>query len=222
MLLAVTGLRREARIVESDFVLTVSGGGNCASLEQQIEFALQRGDVGGIVSFGVAGALAPELKPGDCIIASAIVDGDQIFPCDENWHHAVAARLPEETIATIAGSQTILADSDQKRALRMNTGAAAVDMESHIAVRAARAHSLPFLAIRTISDGADRVLPPAALAALKPNGRIDMLGVAQSLIARPRQIPALIRTASESERAFAALLRCFRLLGPRLAFPDFG
>lgn len=221
MLLAVTGLRREARIVENDFVLAVSGGGNRASLERQIETALRSG-ISGIISFGVAGALAPELKPGDCIVASGIVDGDQTFSCDENWFQAVAIRLPEKRIATIAGSQSILADSGQKHALHLKTGAAAVDMESHIAARAARARSLPFITIRTISDAADRVLPPAALSALKPDGKIDMFGVVQSLIARPGQIPALVRTASESERAFAALLRCFRLLGPRLAFPDLG
>lgn len=221
MLLAVTGLRREARIVENDYMLAVSGGGNRASLEQQIEAALRR-DVRGIVSFGVAGALAPELRPGDCVIASAIVDGDRTFPCDATWLQAIAARLSEKIIATIAGSETILGDSNKKRALRLKTGAAAVDMESHVAALAARAHNLPFIAVRTISDAADRVLPPAALSALKPDGTIDVLGVARSLIAQPTQIPALMRTASESERAFAALLRCFDLLGPRLAFPDLG
>jgi adenosylhomocysteine nucleosidase len=221
MLLAVTGLRREARIVESADVTAISGGGSRVSLQQQIDIAL-RSPISGIVSFGIAGALAPGLKPGDCIIASRVIDASEAFPCDAVWLKEVASRMPDAHVGAIAGSPTILADIGDKAALYSNTGAAAVDMESHIAARAAREHGLPFIAIRTISDAAERALPPAALAALKPDGGIDMFAIARSILARPAQIPALIRTGRESEKAFAALFRCLGLLGPRLAIPDVG
>ena len=124
--------------------------------------------------------------------------------------------VPDAHVEAIAGSRTILADVDAKAALLRRTGAAAVDMESHIAARAARDHGLPFVAVRTISDGAYHTLPPAALVALKPDGRIDFPALVRSLLAQPAQIPGLIRTARKSERAFAALLRCRSLLGPGL------
>ncbi|MGB8365125.1 MAG: hypothetical protein ACLQUZ_00685 [Rhizomicrobium sp.] len=221
MLLAVTGLRREARIVESDDMTTISSGGNQPSLTQQIAIAL-RGTARGVVSFGIAGALAPALMPGDCVVASHIIDGSEIIACDAKWLKAIVSWLPDAHVAAIAGSRTILADVDAKAALHRRTGAAAVDMESHIAARAARDHGLPFVAVRTISDGADHTLPPAALVALKPDGRIDFPALARSLLAQPAQIPGLIRTARESERAFAALFRCRSLLGPSLAFPYLG
>ena len=46
--------------------------------------------------------------------------------------------------------------SKAKAALRATTGADAVDMESHIAARYAEQHSLPFAALRVISDPAHR------------------------------------------------------------------
>lgn len=219
MILAVTGLRREARIVESADVVAISGGGDRASLEKQLSRASQ---VRGIISFGVAGALAPDLKPGSCVIASHVIDGDETFACDDAWLKLKALRLPHARVAPIAGSYVVIPDSAAKAALYRKTGAAAVDMESHIAARVARERNVPFIAVRTISDGAERSLPPAAAAALKPDGRIDFVRLARSVVAQPTQIPALIRTARESEQAFAALLRCRSLLGPGLAFPDFG
>lgn len=221
MLLAVTGLRREARIVQSDAVMSVSGGGDRTSLERQLAEAL-REPVKGVVSFGLAGGLAPMLGPGDCVFATRVIDGDETFACNPRWLAAALQRFPEAQSGAILGSYTAIADAAQKARLFQATGALAVDMESHIAARAARDCGLPFIAIRAISDGAAHTLPPAALSALKPDGGIDAFGVTRSLLARPQQIPALIRTARESEKAFATLFRCFDRLGRFLAFPDLG
>jgi hopanoid-associated phosphorylase len=221
MILAVTGLRREARIVESPLIRTISGGGDGVSLKRQLDAAL-REPVKGIVSFGVAGALASALQPGDCVLASQIVDNGETFMCETSWLRDAARRMPDAQIGAIAGSATILSTAAQKSELYRKTGAIAADMESQLVARAARARGLPFLAIRTISDAADRALPPAALAALKPDGGLDAWAIARSLLTRPRQIPDLMRTGRESEKAFAALLRSRNLLGRLLAFPDLG
>ena len=65
-------------------------------------------------------------------------------------------------------------------------------------------------------------LPPAALVAMKPDGGIALGRVLGSLLKQPAQMPALIRTARASNRAFAELLRCRDLLGVGLAGPDLG
>jgi nucleoside phosphorylase len=57
-----------------------------------------------------------------------------------------------------------------KRALRAETGALAVDMESHVAARVAARRGLPFAVVRVISDSADEALPPAAQIGMKPDG----------------------------------------------------
>jgi hopanoid-associated phosphorylase len=221
MLLAVTGLRREARIVESGYVRTVSGGGDRANLERLIAGALDSA-IRGVVSFGVAGALSPALQPGDCIIASEIVDRGGRLACNAAWQKEILARADFARSGAIAGAETIVASADDKARLFAQTHAEAVDMESHIAARAAEARGLPFVAIRTISDAADRALPPAALTAMRPDGGLDVVAIARSILMRPGQIPDLIRTGRESELAFKALFRCLGRVGPALAFPDIG
>jgi len=106
--------------------------------------------------------------------------------------------------------------------LHRATGAAAVDTESHIAAAVAAKHGLPFAAFRVIADSARRRLPPVASVALAPDGKIDRTAVLRSLTGTPGQIPSLLRTAVDARRAFRALLRGRRLLGPGLAYPDLG
>jgi adenosylhomocysteine nucleosidase len=106
--------------------------------------------------------------------------------------------------------------------LRERTGAAAVDMESHLAAAVASACALPFAACRVIIDPADRPLPAAALIALRRDGTLDVARVLASLVRSPRQLPALMRTALDARAARAALLRGRRLLSAGLCFPDFG
>ena len=91
-----------------------------------------------------------------------------------------------------------------------------MDMESHIASRVAAAFGLPFAVARVISDGAAHALPPAAQSGMKPDGRMDIWAVVGSLLADPRQMPALVRTGLDAEKAFRALLRGRQLLGPAL------
>jgi hypothetical protein len=89
-------------------------------------------------------------------------------------------------------------------------------------VRVAGRHRLPFVALRVVCDPADRSLPPATYVGMKPDGAMDVIAVLRSLFSHPGQLPALIGVAFNAERAFAALLRGRRRLGPGLGFPDLG
>jgi adenosylhomocysteine nucleosidase len=93
-------------------------------------------------------------------------------------------------------------------------------MESQVAARFARQRNLPLAALRVISDDASHVLPPAALVAMKPDGRLALGRVLLSLLKKPKQVPALVRTARDSNKAFAGLLRCRDLCGVGLAGAD--
>jgi hopanoid-associated phosphorylase len=220
-ILAVSGLLRESRIAKGTGVTTVAGGGNATGLAQKIEAALT-GDVHGIISIGVAGALAPNLRVGDCIIASEVVAPGERVSADEPWTAALLDRMAGATHGVLAGSNRITHTPEAKAKLHRETGALAVDMESHIAARIARDHGLAFAALRVISDDANTVLPPAALVAMKPNGGIAIRKVLQSLLMQPQQIPHLMRTARDSEAAFAGLLRRRGLAGALFAFPNLG
>jgi len=114
----------------------------------------------------------------------------------------------------IAGYNTVVTRAADKAALHKASGAIAVDMESHIAAAYAHRHGLPFAVIRAISDPANRSLPGIATDALTPDGNVALSKVLGGLLRQPGQLPALISAGIDSERAFAALRRCRRLLGP--------
>jgi adenosylhomocysteine nucleosidase len=217
-ILAVTGLKREAEIVGGPGVVAVTGGGDAVSLQQKLD-ALH-GDIKGVISVGLAGALSPLLKVGEVVIADRVIQGRETWRCSDIWRVALAAKLAHTHQGSVAASDTILENAETKAALYENTGALAVDMESAIAGRFAAKRNLPFAVLRVISDDAQHVLPPAALVAMKPDGGIAIGRVLGSLLRHPSQVPSLIRTARSSNKAFAELLRCLDLCGVGIAGLD--
>jgi hopanoid-associated phosphorylase len=217
-ILAVTGLRREAEIAGGPGVVAVAGGGASQSLAEKLD-ALH-GDIKGVISIGLAGALSPLLKVGEAVIADQVIAGVENFRCDERWRVSLAAKLAQAHQGPVAASDIILEDGNSKAALYAKTGALAVDMESAVAARFALGRKLPFAVLRIISDDARHVLPPAALVAMKPDGGIALGRVLASLLRHPLQVPALIRTARTSNKAFRELLRCRGLCGVGLAGLD--
>lgn len=220
-IIAVTGLAREAKIVGGPGVETIVSGGDCGRASHLLYAAI--GDsVRGIISIGIAGALDPALKPGDCIVASAILSDEDWFAPDPVWVTRLMKRIPGAIHAPIAGTNAILMDAAEKSALFRSSGASASDMESHIVACIAGRRGIPFAALRTVADRATSDLPAAARVALTADGNVNYRSVLASLIANPGQIPALMRTGRESSAAFSSLFRCCRALGAGLAGPDGG
>jgi hopanoid-associated phosphorylase len=217
-ILAVTGLAKEAKIVGTAGVVAVAGGGDAIGLEAKLN-ALH-GDIHGVISIGLAGALSPLLKVGDCVIADRILTGAENWDCDSGWRVRLESRLPFAQQGALFGSDVIIEHPETKSGLHNTTGALAVDMESQVAARFAASRKLPLAGLRVISDDAGHVLPPAALVAMKPDGGIALGRVLWSLLKKPAQIPALVHTARTSNKAFAELLRCRDLCGVGLAGAD--
>jgi hopanoid-associated phosphorylase len=220
MILVATGLKREARILAGRGARVAAGGGDRGRLEQQLE-ALASEAVG-VISMGLCGALAGGLRPGDWVVATAVLGDGRNRPTDFDWRSVLAQRLPEARTGPILGSDIIVADRDAKQAAHQATGALAVDMESHIAAVIAARHGLPFAVARVVSDAADRSLPKAAQAGMAADGGMDLGAVLKALARDPLQLRALIGVGVEAETAFRALARGRNLLGPGLGRPDFG
>ena len=170
----------------------------------------------GVVSFGVCGALDPDLKVGDLLIADAVVCDGERLTTDGAWAAALRAALPAARRGDMAGGEVIVATTAAKAALRRRSGGAAgVDMESHAAARAARAAGVPFAVVRAVSDTASQALPRAAQAGFRADGSVDVGAVLLALAARPWELPALVRTGLDAEKAFTALkIAAAALTGP--------
>jgi hopanoid-associated phosphorylase len=166
----------------------------------------------GVISFGVAGGLDPSLKSGDVVVATEVTAGDA------RWFAGLS--LAEDQIANLAmggrrivrgglaGVEEVVVAQAGKAALRSETGAAAVDMESHIAAAYAAEAGLPFAALRVISDPASRALPALARAAIKANGEVDLRKIFRGVVQNPRTLRALVSTGIDFNRALKSLRGC--------------
>jgi adenosylhomocysteine nucleosidase len=218
-MIVVVGLAFEARIAAGPGIQVICSGDG-RHLGRSLAAAV-RDNCGGLVSFGVAGGLHPDLQPGDCIVASAILSGSRRMPTDPIWSQNLIDTVPNAVLGLLAGVPVPVATAAAKRALHQKTGAVAVDMESHIVASVAQKHAIPMAAIRVITDPAGRALPRSALAAMRPDGTTDFAAMMHHLLRNPRELPAILRTALDARAACATLMRGRQLLGPRLGLPDF-
>lgn len=168
----------------------------------------------GIVSFGVAGGLIAGLCPGDWVVASSIHEEQSSLATDAAWSRRLLEAIPEASHAPILGVDSPVAEPATKRALHRATGAAAVDMESHVVARIAAAHGLAFAAVRVIVDPAHRAIPPAAVLGMGQNARADVRAVLREIAARPSQLPPLLRLAFDAFIARTEMNRVRERLGP--------
>jgi len=223
-LIAVTGLRTEARIAAGPRVHAVVGGGDGEGLARALDAAITRRRASAIISFGVSGGLTAGLAPGAAMVARGVVTADGTrYPSDPAWSKRLFNGLGADAhLVDIAGIDSPLAEHEEKHALHLATGAHAADTESHIAAKAAATYDLPFAALRVIIDPVHRRLPPAALVALKSDGSLDYGAVARSVLREPNQIPQLTRIAFDAKAAFLALLRSRKVLAGALGHADLG
>jgi hopanoid-associated phosphorylase len=224
-ILAVTGLALEARIAAGPGVDVVCSACDPARLRALLQL-LTPSRYSAVVSFGISGALDPALRPGDIVVAAEIKSDTDTLPLAPALTRALTDRLSRSgraaVCATIAGTNAPVMEAATKAALRRATGAAAVDMESHVAARFGAAAGLPVCAVRVISDPAERSLPQLAMRATRPNGRLDLPAICASVARNPRQIPLLIQAGRDARIAFVTLRRVRGLLelGFGFAGPD--
>jgi adenosylhomocysteine nucleosidase len=206
---AITGLAAEARIAQRFGLDAVATGG----IEAQILAAADRLIAQGaeaLLSFGIAGALAPDLVPGSLLLPRAVIaeDGSRLAVDAARRARAAAVLTASGLRAAsgdVLGAHEAAESPARKDALHAATGAIAIDLESHLVARAASRAGTPFLVLRAIADPASRALPEAALIGLDADGKPALGRVLMSVMRSPRQIPALLRLAGDTRSALLAL-----------------
>jgi adenosylhomocysteine nucleosidase len=179
-----------------------------------------------LVSFGLAGGLAPGLRPGDLLLPEMVHGaGRTSWSVDPVWRERVQGHLArgglEAKAGTVAGSERIVATAADKHVLFEAVGALAVDMESHAIAAVATDANIPFLVLRAVADPADQVIPQVAREALRPDGGIRIRATFGGLLRQPGELTALLRVARQSVTALVSLRGGARLAGPRLGFAPF-
>jgi adenosylhomocysteine nucleosidase len=194
-------LAAEARIARRLGYAVEIGGGTAQGAAAAAE-RLAASGVSALVSFGLAGGLNPTLRPGTIIIPSAVWLNGAIATTDPELSDTLGQTTPHRLLA----ETQIAATAVEKAALRRATGSDAIDLETAGLVRVAIARGLSFAVLRAVCDPAWRDLPPAAVAALSPGGRIAFLRLLRAVAPRPAQIATLLALAGDAIAAQRALL----------------
>jgi len=205
--LCTSGLKVEAKIAQAAGFSVVIGAGDRDRTATLVAKAAAQTEC--LVSFGIAGGLAPELEAG-----RVIVSGGHHWAVEPNFMRRLSefARSIGAVEGPVLGASSILATQMEKTRAWVATRTLAVDLESEIVARTATALGIPFIVLRTIADTARRDLPPASLIPLSPDGEPHVFRVLASVLRRPFQLAGMIGLARETRIALSALIGPARAL----------
>ena len=155
-----------------------------------LEALKEKKDVDGMISTGLCGALDPALRLGDVVVS-----------CDARID--ARAQFVRGAVHTI---DHVAVNAAEKRALRNQTGAIGVDMESAAVERKAAEWNVPYLCIRAVSDRAGDTLPLDFNRYRNTRGDFSRTRIALAAIARPFTVmPQLMEFDRNCRRAVDAL-----------------
>src|SRR5712691_11267849 len=107
--LCTSGLAAEARIARAAGFQVIVGAGDPRRTAELVEAAARHAKC--LVSFGIAGGLAPHLQPGDVIVSGEVIGEDRRWGADPRFHHEVVALARQINAAEgpVLGASDILA-----------------------------------------------------------------------------------------------------------------
>ena len=224
----ITGLRSEAACFQRgskmpalDIMVAAANSKRAESMARELVDA----GCSCLISFGIAGALSPDLSPGQLILPEWVVDsngaridisGDLRIGLKNSLSSDI--KMPRTSPSSMFGSDAVLRTSNEKVNSRNKTGADAVDMESHGVGRVAKFSNLPFLIVRAICDRSNTDLPRSALGSIDEYGNPRIIRTIGKALARPSDIPGLISLGAQSRAAHQTLRRVAPLIVSGLDF----
>jgi adenosylhomocysteine nucleosidase len=216
MLVAVCGLKDERRILAKSNALVLCGAAAVAQLDSQVP-----ANCTGILSFGICGALSPDLRVGDLVLGATVMDGKEVHPADGEWLVRLKAGLKRLLVEVVpvwsVGAEGGVTPAE-RAALFGTTRCWIIDDESSAVASFAKRRGVPFAVMRAVSDDARTALPPAARRVVCPDGGLRIDVIWRALRTDPSQILGLERTAFNFSRAIGRLWDAYRTVGPRFCF----
>ncbi|MEY4386494.1 MAG: 5-methylthioadenosine/S-adenosylhomocysteine nucleosidase [Verrucomicrobiota bacterium] len=207
--LVLFAVREEAKHfqppVEVDCRVVVSGIGK-RNAEQAIFKALESFTPQLVLTCGFAGGLNPALAHG-----TIAYDADTHSQLTSEWAKAGA------TPAKYFCSDRIVVTPDEKHALRAQTGADAVEMESGVIRTICRERGIPSATVRVISDDANTALLMDFNQLAGADGNMNYLKLAAALAKSPSLVPKLMRFQRELDGCSRKLGATLQTLLSRLA-----
>ncbi len=154
--------------------------------------------VDGLIVVGMAGALDPELSPGDIVIPDVVMtEANQLYHCHSDWSIQLLDQFQSCNIKIVSypliTSDTVVSGSNEKKRLFEQFNTCAVDMESAEVVALANAQHIPCTVIRVIIDPASYSFPDYLLALTDEFGEVAISRLILAALAHPGQLNKLLQ-----------------------------
>ena len=184
---------RRATFAGAEWLLAAHGPGP-ALAAFAVEAALGSVSATAVLSTGMCGGLAQELRPGDIFVAGEVASPAGRWTC----------RRPLSSRKFFHGllwsEDRVACSTAEKASLRLR-GADAVEMEAASVAAAAARHDLPFYCVRSVSDDASDSLSVDFNRYRDAEGRFRAGRIALAASARPWLVPGLVRLARHARLA---------------------
>ncbi len=186
------------RSEEEEWIAACAGAGQAAATRAFAGIE-NGGPIDLVFSIGWVGALRAEIAAGSAHNVAGVVDArtGERFHCDAGTGDLWLATSPK------------VADRAEKRHLASTYDAALVDMEAAAIARLAAMRSIPFYAIKGVSDGFNERLPDFN-PFFDSEGHFRLVPFALSCLPRPWYWPALLRMGENSKRASKSIVELLR------------
>lgn len=176
-------------------IAQVTGMGSQRAAQAVREVALVAPGPGTHILFaGFAGALSPDLTIGSVLCPATVLN-------ESGQAAMVDGQMPDSLVSV----DRIISTPQLKSQLASNTGAVAVDMESHAAAAAALEAGVPLTVIRSISDEAHQTLPTWSVHCVKQDGRTSISGALMVLLTGPWRLSTLLMINKRAKLASESL-----------------
>jgi len=164
-----------------------------------------------VLSAGFAGGLREEVRAGDIIMATQVVDlAGRRLEIEIGVSPAALAGCPGLRLGRLLTAERVIADPSEKRRLGEATGALAVDMETFAVADVCRRERVRFLSVRVITDEVGQALPRDIDHLARQRSLPGRLGAAAgAIVRRPGSVKDMWKL---KETAIAASDRLARFL----------
>ncbi|NIQ00365.1 MAG: hypothetical protein GWM98_07985, partial [Nitrospinaceae bacterium] len=183
-------------------IVLVRSGMGCGSAKAALAEVAGKFDLEKAVSIGYAGALDPALRVGDLVVA------DKVIYLDTLQTHSLPETPPESPSEVCRGTlltvDTPAARPQEKKELRDQYSAVAVDMETAALAEEAQARNLPFLSVRCITDTADQELIDCSHLVAE-DGDVSKLKAGWHILTHPGDLKGMIDLGKNAQKATAHL-----------------
>ena len=189
----------QGNFVGKEVVLVLSGVGE-EKASRVVDSLLGNFSLRALICLGIAGALHPTLDVGDIVIGKRIFSQSWVQQSLSSHEGLVEAAVHacdrlryRFFLGDLLTVPRIIASSAEKKEIYQDTRALAVEMETATVARRAAQKKIPFLALRSISDGADYTFKIDISQITDAHGELNPRKVLRYLIRHPSSLGAFLQ-----------------------------